>query len=294
MPSVKRFYRTGVYVIRNIVNDKVYVGGAYKSFEQRFFIHRRDLRAGRHSNEHLQSAWNKYGEDSFEFIVFERVMANQCAERETYWIGQLKAANREFGYNKSPIGGSPLGTKHSLKSRENFSAAMRKRMESPEERFKVGNAMRGKKHSQEVKDAQSERGKRMWASPDIRERIIASNTGKKRTEEQRERIAASLRGKPLSEEHKAKCRTANLGKKRPIEASRKAAEKNRGRKRTPEQCERIRLAQLGKKRSPQAILNAAAALRISRAAESVEERKKYGKANIGINRKGGIKNATTK
>ena len=294
MPKVGVVCRTGVYVIRNLTNGKVYVGGAYKDFDHRFSIHKRDLRANRHGNEHLQSAWNKYGEGAFEFVVLERCAVSSCEDRETYWIDKLNAVDRRFGYNKSPTGGSPLGTKHSPRSRKNFSAAMKKRMEDPEERLKAGKGMRGKTHTEEFKTAQSERSKRMWAEcPELRARIVAANTGKKRTAEQRERISASLRGKPLSKEHKAKCRVANLGRKRSTEASRKAAEKNRGRKRTPEQCERIAAAQRGKKRSQQAILNAATALRASRAAETAEERKKYGKANVGINRRKEVIHVTT-
>ena len=60
---------SGVYQIYNTVNGKRYIGSSIH-IEQRFKEHLRNLRANKHVNAHLQSAWNKYGEHSF---VFEEV-----------------------------------------------------------------------------------------------------------------------------------------------------------------------------------------------------------------------------
>ena len=63
--------RTGVYCIRNTTNGKLYVGSAAVSFKARWNSHRNALRRGEHAAKHLQSSWNKYGEDKFEFLVLE-------------------------------------------------------------------------------------------------------------------------------------------------------------------------------------------------------------------------------
>lgn len=55
---------SGVYQIYNTVNGKRYIGSSIH-IEQRFKEHLRNLRANKHVNAHLQSAWNKYGEHSF-------------------------------------------------------------------------------------------------------------------------------------------------------------------------------------------------------------------------------------
>ena len=54
---------SGIYVIRNLVNDKLYVGKSVH-IENRWLEHQSDLRNGRHANIHLQRAHDKYGPDN--------------------------------------------------------------------------------------------------------------------------------------------------------------------------------------------------------------------------------------
>lgn len=61
-----------IYKIINRVNDKFYVGSTIHK-KVRFRQHRKMLRANRHHCKHLQAAWNKYGEDKFDFVVVEEV-----------------------------------------------------------------------------------------------------------------------------------------------------------------------------------------------------------------------------
>lgn len=60
----------GVYVIRNLVNDNIYIGSSV-NIKKRFCQHRDGLRKNKHHNKHLQRSWNKYGEENFEFVVIE-------------------------------------------------------------------------------------------------------------------------------------------------------------------------------------------------------------------------------
>ncbi len=64
----------GIYEIVNLADGKAssYVGSSM-NIEQRWHQHRHRLRGGRHRNEHLQRAWDKYGEDAFVFSVLEEV-----------------------------------------------------------------------------------------------------------------------------------------------------------------------------------------------------------------------------
>ena len=61
---------SGVYKIVNKTNGKYYTGSS-KNINERWKIHKRGLRGNRHYNVHLQSAWNKYGETAFNFVVVE-------------------------------------------------------------------------------------------------------------------------------------------------------------------------------------------------------------------------------
>jgi group I intron endonuclease len=60
----------GIYIIQNLVNGKVYIGSS-SNIRRRFSQHKSTLRHNTHKNRHLQNAWNKYGEENFEFIVIE-------------------------------------------------------------------------------------------------------------------------------------------------------------------------------------------------------------------------------
>ena len=58
---------SGIYCIENITNHKTYIGSS-KNIYQRLLKHFALLRYNKHQNAHLQSAWNKYGENSFRWF----------------------------------------------------------------------------------------------------------------------------------------------------------------------------------------------------------------------------------
>ncbi len=129
-------HKTGVYIILNLVNDKVYIGSAARSFQHRWKGHRVDLRRGKHHNKHLQAAWNEYGEENFIFRILEICDKEDCIEREQYWLDGFDACNREKGYNRTPTAGSPLGIKHTDESKKIFSERNNKLFSNPEYREK--------------------------------------------------------------------------------------------------------------------------------------------------------------
>lgn len=80
------YKRYGIYGIRNKVNNKMYVGKTLQNFGDRWDCHRAQLRGGYHDNPHLQNAWNKYGENNFEFIIL--IDCNNNEDLET--VNQLE------------------------------------------------------------------------------------------------------------------------------------------------------------------------------------------------------------
>ena len=48
------------------------------------------LRGGHHPNKPLQEAYNKFGQDAFEFEMIEHCEPSQLKQRETYWIKKHK------------------------------------------------------------------------------------------------------------------------------------------------------------------------------------------------------------
>lgn len=75
-----------IYKIRNVVNNKFYVGSTVDTRE-RFRTHRLRLRGNHHHCPHLQASWNKYGEDCFKFEVVEQVESKELLwEVENRWL----------------------------------------------------------------------------------------------------------------------------------------------------------------------------------------------------------------
>lgn len=78
----------GIYFIKNIKNDKFYIGST-NNFQRRFLEHKRDFELGIHCNHYLQAAWNIDGSDSFEFYIQENLYKN---------ITEVELRNIEQGY----------------------------------------------------------------------------------------------------------------------------------------------------------------------------------------------------
>lgn len=95
-----------IYKIVNLVNDKFYVGSTTNKRE-RFRTHRNRLRRGVHHAPHLQAAWNKYGEEKFDFRVVEHVPEGQSLrEAEDLWLE--KHVGKDYCYNKSRYSDTPM------------------------------------------------------------------------------------------------------------------------------------------------------------------------------------------
>lgn len=60
----------GIYAIINKLNQKRYIGST-KGFKGRCRTHWWNLDKGRHHSAYLQCAWNKYGRESFDFVILE-------------------------------------------------------------------------------------------------------------------------------------------------------------------------------------------------------------------------------
>lgn len=90
---------SGIYRILNTTNNKSYIGSSGSVYYRWGQQHLKDLRKSQHYNTHLQHAWNKYGEQSFEFSVIEECAETLLAEREGFWIEHHKSWDRAYGYN---------------------------------------------------------------------------------------------------------------------------------------------------------------------------------------------------
>jgi group I intron endonuclease len=122
-----KIYIMEIYKITNEVTKDFYIGSAI-NFKNRKWSHICSLKKNKHKNQFIQNSWNKYGEDVFIFEIIETVDKKEnLIVREQYWIDKLQPT-----FNFAKKAGSPLGVKHTNKSRKNMSSAHIG--QSPEER----------------------------------------------------------------------------------------------------------------------------------------------------------------
>jgi len=92
---------TGIYVIKNKINNNKYVGQS-KRLEERKKDHLQGLRNNSHHNSHLQNAFNIYGEKNFEFKTICECEEEELDELEQYFIKLYDTHNN--GYNMTDGG----------------------------------------------------------------------------------------------------------------------------------------------------------------------------------------------
>ena len=82
-------YRNVCGIYKIICDEADFYIGSSKNIQQRFYKHRRELRKGVHKNEHLQNAYNKYGEKCFDLEIIEICNIDEQYLKEQYYINLL-------------------------------------------------------------------------------------------------------------------------------------------------------------------------------------------------------------
>ena len=205
-----------IYLIRNLLNGKGYVGQTRGSVATRFCRHRASANAG--SDLAIHRAMRKYGNENFRVEVLDSCDSqSQLNELEQYYIklfGTL--APLGHGYNMTPGGDGLSGFTMSLESKLKMSLAKKGKRLSEEHKAKIKFSIRN--------IARPERTPR---PPKVR----LSTKGRKFSEEHKAKLSAAKKGKTpwnkgkglpkeirprvdrvMSEETKAKISAAKRGK----------------------------------------------------------------------------------
>lgn len=210
--------RSGIYMIYCDGNGRRYVGSSV-DIHKRWKDHRITLKRGRHGNQHLQNAYNKYGYKAFTYSILEEVSRDRLIEREQFWMDLLKPE-----FNIAPFArATGLGLSPSEERRSKIAESNRRHWKSltPEQRAERA-MMATHPHTEATKRLLSEKSTannpRNWL-------------GKHRSEETKLKIAESLTGHkngPPSDETRAKIAEANTGKHPSAETLQKLSESHKG------------------------------------------------------------------
>ena len=119
--------KCGIYCILNLKDGKRYIGST-SNFENRLRDHFKNLTAKRHANIFLQNAYNKYGNDYFEFKILE-ICSNSLSTIDLLSVEQkylddiFKIKNHyDYHYNMAVMSNSPMaGRKHSKETIQKMS-----------------------------------------------------------------------------------------------------------------------------------------------------------------------------
>jgi len=207
--SVKTL-KSGVYQIINTTNNKIYVGSSI-NLKQRFNDHKKLLRHNKHPNNHLQSSWNKYGENNFKFKIIEFVVNENLLIKEQFYIDLFSSYDRKIGYNLSKIAGSTIGYRFSEESKVKMSNSkintdrqieLKEKAESTD--FIYLNLEASEKVNTDIKNPFYNKSH----SEESKEKMRLAKLGSKNPNYGK----GPMLGKKLTEEHKLKISNSNSGK----------------------------------------------------------------------------------
>jgi group I intron endonuclease len=193
----------GIYIIRNVVSGKRYVGQS-ADIENRWRQHLYDLRSSRDKHPLLHNAWKKYGENAFVFSIVETCERRFLTEAEQGWMDANKSADKRYGYNARPSADSMLG--HRWTAEQLARVRGRKISQERIDKSRAGNL--GKKRSPEARArlsaGQLARASRQHA-PEALAKMSAARRGQPWTEARRNaqlaraNMPTARRGKPWTE-----------------------------------------------------------------------------------------------
>lgn len=199
---------SGIYAIIHRDSGRWYAGQSI-NIKSRWQGHRQALRKGKHSNARLQRAWNKYGEDAFDFVVLILAPVHLLNDLEQAYLDDPETS--AFNIAKCAEA-SARGLIFTPETRAKMSAAKKGRKRGPmseETRAKLSESMSGRKRGP--------------LTEEHRAKIGAKSKGRRHSEEYK----SSLRGRKISDETRRRMSAAHRGKKQSTQSVQKRTETRR-------------------------------------------------------------------
>lgn len=192
-----------VYLIHNIVNDKIYIGKTKQTITRRWSKHQYDALHG--SPLYFHNAIRKYGAKAFKVINLSKNISEiEALQLEKQFIAQTKSNQKSIGYNSSEGADGCKGFTISEETRKKLSESHKGQKAwnkgipaSPEQKIILLNTNLGKKQSVETKAKRSASLKIAWATGKHKGCL-----GQKHSEVTKQKMSLSHKGYVKSAEHR--------------------------------------------------------------------------------------------
>lgn len=141
-----------IYKITNIKDNKAIIGQSVHILN-RWKCYRSSLRNNHYTNQYLQEAWNRDGEQNFKFEIILECSDQELNQEEKRLIREYKTADVNFGYNIE-YGGNLHGIKEETRKKLSEQGKLRKGLFTMLEaqKKKISDAMKGHTVSKETRE----------------------------------------------------------------------------------------------------------------------------------------------
>ena len=139
--------KSGIYKIQG--NGVDYIGSSCNLF-RRLSDHFRFLKKNIHSNRHIQNVYNKHGIEKFSYEIIEFCPIEDLKRREDFYMDLFNVFYEGFNQSRNSI--SPLGYKHTEKSKQIMSLKKLGHIQSKEQIEKKRKSLLGKVRTKSHKD----------------------------------------------------------------------------------------------------------------------------------------------
>lgn len=163
-----------IYEIRNTINGKRYIGCS-KNISTRFIKHKSRLKNNNHKNIYLQNAYNKYGEDNFEYNILFKLNS----ETEMYKKEKELISENDGLYNLAEGG---LGGDTFTNRSEESKAITRERLSKAS---KISN--------EKNKSLHSDNTTKLWQNDKYREKVLKGVRENAKKPEYREKLSEGVK-----------------------------------------------------------------------------------------------------
>lgn len=178
--------KCGIYKIKNKINGKMYIGQSV-DIKKRWGEHKS---LSKTNDNHLYSAFRKYGLDNFEFSIICEVPENVLDDYEISYIKYYDTTDRTKGYNKKTGGANGRHSEETKNKMSNTKKGKPGKTPSEETKRKLSIANKGKPSPKKGKPGKT-------LSEETKRKLSVAKKGKPSPNKGKP-------GKPKSEEHKKK------------------------------------------------------------------------------------------